>query len=529
MIANITQGGFLKPLLQYNQRKINKGEASLLAVGNVYKDNIRLAESMIAGCGYNSKRKDKFFHVSLNFTQNDINVLNDDILKNIAKEYLQGIGFEEDHPYIIYKHDDTLHPHIHIVTSKIHADGKCNNKSIDFRNSQEVTRNLEIKYNLTKVSSKKTAQKTIIIEKSAANTNLTDRLNYHIKFALTTYKVQSLKELQDYLNDNNLDFSILSGVNEIEGKNIPYTGVVFNDLTINFKQKQKGIKASSLYLKPTIGNLEKIFVKNKASHKFKKGQIKNILEYTLSRYHKITLEDLKSNLKGKDIIFNYRKDSNDKLVGVSFTDAINGYKYTGEKIGKNYTAQNLANMFGDKTQIKPEIITKAIYSKYKNHIVNSKDKISEIENLIKLGFNVQLNNNNLYISDYKNNSLKDFVLFRKNVDYVEDNIIQLIKNSQNLNFNDLSKIDELRFDYNRAKSDNDLPRMNSIEFKMNNLINEEEKEDKIEQPYLPNNDLDELFKDSIVTQETEDYQDNSISDADKKKSKDNPFRKLRRR
>ena len=44
-------------------------------------------------------------------------------LKEIANEYMQKIGFGEQ-PYLLYQHHDAGHPHIHIVTTNIKADGK---------------------------------------------------------------------------------------------------------------------------------------------------------------------------------------------------------------------------------------------------------------------------------------------------------------------------------------------------------------------------------------------------------------------
>ncbi|RKS93831.1 relaxase/mobilization nuclease-like protein [Flavobacterium limicola] len=526
MIANITQGSFLKQLLEYNQKKIDKGEASVLAVGNIFMDNVKIAESMISIYGNNSNRKDKFFHVSLNFTQNDINVIDDDLLRNIAKEYLLGVGFDEDHPYIVYKHEDTLHPHVHVVTSKIDVNGKCVSKANDYRQSQEITRGLEIKYNLTQISSTKNIAKTVIDEKIQINTNLKDKLNFHLKFALKTYRVQTYKEFQDYLNLNSLDISHISGINEIEGKPVTYEGIIFNDLNKDFKQQQKGIKASSLYLKPTVQNLEVFFKSNKEYHKLKKRIIQDVINKVFTNYDKITVEDFAENLNEKGFQFNYQKDSNNNLVGVSFTNIETGYKYSGENIGENYNAKNLTALFGINTKKKQKNSTVTLYKKYRNNILNPAKKVDEISNLIELGFNVLLDNNNLYISDYKNSSPKDFVLFRKNVDYLEPETIQLIKKSLDLNFNDLSKSDTLKFEYCRAIAINNFPRIEKLKFE---IVNLNTIKDSIPEKQIPN-EIKDLFTDVIVTQETEiTYNDDSISDVDKKNKKNNPFIRRKRR
>lgn len=528
MIANITQGSFLEPLLKYHNDKVNSQEAYIVDVGGVvFLHSLKNAESRIAGLGYNSKRKDKFFHVSLNFPPEDINVLSNDVLKNIAKDYIKGIGFDSDHPYILYKHQDTIHPHLHIVTSKIDVNGKCIAKADDYRQSQGLTRQLEKKYNLTKVSSQK--KQIEVPQKISHLCNLRDRLNFHLKFAFEQYRVKNYRELQVYLNENRLDITTISGTNMVGDKLVSYEGIIFNDMNADFKQNQKGIKASALYLKPTKKNLDTIFNKNKESYKVKKEHIKKVLDYTFSKYDKISLEDLKTILLKNNIVLNFKKDANDKLVGISFSDATDGFKFTGENLGKDYTAKNIAIFIGEKTITKPGELTKILFHKYKNNIVNPVDRIKEIENLIKLGFNVQFVNSNLYIMDYKNSMLKDFTLFRRNVENVTPETIQLIKKSYSLNFNDLSNLNKLYFKYNRAKVDNDLLKMESIKLKIDSLnkLNNGEK-DIFSKNYSQSNS-NELFKEVAETQQIDNiHNDDSISDVDKKKKND-PFKRRKRR
>jgi hypothetical protein len=53
---------------------------------------------MISIYGNNSNRK-IIFTFSFQISSNDINVIDDDLLRNIAKECCLGVGFDED-PYI---------------------------------------------------------------------------------------------------------------------------------------------------------------------------------------------------------------------------------------------------------------------------------------------------------------------------------------------------------------------------------------------------------------------------------------------
>ena len=44
-------------------------------------------------------------------------------MQEIAKDYMERIGFSCQ-PCLIYKHEDANHPHLHIVTTNIKADGE---------------------------------------------------------------------------------------------------------------------------------------------------------------------------------------------------------------------------------------------------------------------------------------------------------------------------------------------------------------------------------------------------------------------
>lgn len=388
MIANITQSSNLAPLLNYNKNKVLAQKAIELDYGgNLFKKEAKYAEYIIATYGNNivSNRKDKFLHVSLNFLPNDNAVLNDYMLKEIVKDYLAGIGFSADHPYIVYKHDDTVHPHVHIVTSKLDENGKCITKSNNYRQSQRVTRELEIKYNLTKVSSQKLEA---MVDKRLANApSLRNKLNFHIKYALDNLLVQNMAQFNLYLNDNGLDALLITAVNFIDDKHSVYDGLVYNNLTNDFLQSQKGIKASSLYLKPTMKNLEISFLRNKEIQQSQKGDIKKVLDYAFNKYEKMTLVDLERQLNVNNIQVNFKLDSNDQLVGVSFRKVKCTVKYSGENIGKKYTARNISAFIGDKTVLKSQVKLETSIPKedfkqttFKNSTINFKDNFPEPNN-----------------------------------------------------------------------------------------------------------------------------------------------------
>jgi len=505
MIANITKGAFLKPLIEYNENKIREGQGKLLSVKNTFGNNVQNtyinAKKIIREFGNNSKRKDKFFHVSINFSYSD-------------KEKI----FSEI-PYVVYEHQDTKHPHIHIVSSNINSQGKAIAHSNEWRLSQSITRDLEQKHGLTIVSSKK--QQVVKVEELNSFSSLREELNYHIKNAIYKYRVQNFAELQKYLNSYNLDVQHLSGLYELkDGGNEIYNGIVFLKNTTDFKQNQKGIKASSLYLKPTYERLEKAFTRNVSFHKARRKEIKGYIDFILSSYDKISLATLQSKLEFKGIKLNTKYDSKGLLVGVSFTDMKTGYTYTGEKIGKGYTAKNIRDFISDKNQLKPEVITTMNVDKFKDFLehLNSDQKI---QTLISLGFRVFVDNGAVYISDYKNNQSEGYVKFFESKS-ISLNVVSLYKSSKNIDFNNLTSINKLHFEYNRAKLSNDYERM----YKVISYLDNQTKGSSNLSSMNTQNYLDALYQDVYQYQNIEDNQYVPITDIDKNKKKKSQRRRI---
>lgn len=415
MIANISKNAAtVKGIFNYNQQKVIEGTATLLNIENVLKPAYggnssweKIAKATILSQALQSKRKNKFLHVSLNFPIEDSLKINNDILIDIAKDYMKEMGYPEEHPFAIYRHNDTQHPHIHIVSTRIDKNGNFINDSNEWKRSQEITRELEKKYNLTQVSSEKKELISYEFKMPKESAPLRERLNYHIQFALKQQRVTSLKQLQEYLNENNIDIAKLSGIN---ASYINYSGLIFHDINDDFKQNQRGIKASSLYFQPTEKNLEKQFKINTNILSKEKQFIKNTIDYLLKRYNYINIEDYKKMLSEKGIVVYSKFDSKNNLVGLSYSNE-KGRKFTAEQIGKNYTAKNMSNKIGQsETKLNPIIITQNNIKLFLPKIDKlARNNTQKLKLYMAIGMRVAIENNSIYVSDYKNNSNEGYI------------------------------------------------------------------------------------------------------------------------
>jgi hypothetical protein len=89
-------------------------------------------------------------HVSLSPSPHD-RVLSDAELADIGQQYLEGMGFG-DCPFVIVRHDDTDHPHIHMLASRITTSGDVVSDKQDFKRSEALIRQLETAFGLAAVT-----------------------------------------------------------------------------------------------------------------------------------------------------------------------------------------------------------------------------------------------------------------------------------------------------------------------------------------------------------------------------------------
>ncbi len=148
MIAHITSGSGFYGVTNYNQKKVNSGEAKILYSTGFLNNQPRTIATTLNSFN-NSRTKKPVFHVSLSYSEKDKPQLTDVKMLQIAKDYLKEMGYGKQ-PFILYRHDDTKHPHVHIVTTRVDIEkGKRLPAFNEGRKSKAITDKLEIKYGLT--------------------------------------------------------------------------------------------------------------------------------------------------------------------------------------------------------------------------------------------------------------------------------------------------------------------------------------------------------------------------------------------
>ncbi|MBQ0907726.1 relaxase/mobilization nuclease domain-containing protein [Flavobacterium sp. F-328] len=231
MIAKQIIGKDFYGVLQYNQKKVDKGEAivldSNLSAHSVVKQTKEF--NVIRQLKPNLSRA--VYHVSLNLPYSDSEKLTNEDFASLNRDFLEGMGFD-DNQYVIFLHRDTDLLHTHVVANRVKYDGNVVSDSQNYKRSEALVRKLELKYNLTKlilneesnVLSKGEIEKCLRIGDVPARLELQniifETLNANINLELFIKKLKE-RGVDTKLNQSTTGY--ISGISFLY-KEIPYKG-----------------------------------------------------------------------------------------------------------------------------------------------------------------------------------------------------------------------------------------------------------------------------------------------------------------
>lgn len=340
MVAKITIPKSIAAALNYNEKKVQTGFAVCLYAANYLKD----AKDMnfyqkLAGFerlnSLNERATTKTLHVSLNFDPSEN--LHENKLLNIAADYMHKIGFGEQ-PYLVYKHDDAGHPHIHIVSTTIKADGsRINTHNIGRNQSEKARKEIEVAYGLVKAERqqqlKSPSIKPVEVEKIIYGRTETKRsIANVVGVVFNRYKFCSLPEFNAALKQ----FNVVADRGKEEGRIYKNRGLIYRVLDANGNKTGVPIKASSIGCKPTLDNLEKKFAANEATKESRKPLVIAKLNECLST-SPATVHVLIELLKQKNIYTLLRQNADGRLYGITFVDNYHKCIFNGSDLGKRYS------------------------------------------------------------------------------------------------------------------------------------------------------------------------------------------------
>jgi hypothetical protein len=352
MVAKIKSGKSLIGALNYNENKVKKAKAELIGAMGYPKDaaDLRFYDKLLRLTDLaerNGRTKTNTVHISLNFANGEN--LPDEKLQSIVNDYMQGIGFGNQ-PYLVYRHLDAGHPHVHIVTTNIKIDGyRISLHYLGQNESEKIRKAIEIKYGLVKAEEQTKQKPDLKADVAAAEYGEAETkraITNILGYTLRAYKFTSIPELNVVLQQ----FNIQADRGSKDSRMFAREGLVY--WTLDHKGDKVGvpIKASAIYGKPTLKTLEEKFRLNQQLRKPFKADLIKIIDQALTIPQ--TKNSFQKDLQAKGIQAILRQNEEGRIYGVTFIDQKNKAVFNGSDLGKAYSANLLSAKFLPEPQAK---------------------------------------------------------------------------------------------------------------------------------------------------------------------------------
>jgi len=338
MVAKITTPSSIKRALNYNEKKVQKGTASCLHAGNFLKpakgmntdEKLQRFEHLIA---LNRRAKTNTLHISLNFHPTE--KLTTQTLIRIGTSYMQKIGFGEQ-PYLVYEHRDAGHPHLHIVTTTIQADGRrIDTYNIGKERSERARVEIEKSFGLFEAGGHKIVRDLPAITQKLVygKKDTKAAIEEILHCVVLHYCYTSLPELNAVLRQYNVladDGSQNSRVN----KN---GGIYYKVLDEKGKPVSVPVKGSAIGPDATLKHLQKRFEENRERRKPLAQKLKTTVAWTL-RQAPMDLSHFVTRLKEEKVLTMLRQNEKGYVYGITFIDLRTKSVFNGSDLGKGFSA-----------------------------------------------------------------------------------------------------------------------------------------------------------------------------------------------
>ena len=191
MIAQISIGEGFGGLVNYANDIIKKDTVIIASYGVNLSSNATITASFKAQAKARPTIQKFVGHISLSFSPDDQEKLDDEKIAEIAKEYMRRMGIVNAQ-YVIFRHFDQPHPHIHIVYNRVDNDGNGIKGDTSYTKSAAITKALTREYGLTFGKGKDKVRRERLKGKDAVKYRLYDSITDVIKESVTWDELRKL-------------------------------------------------------------------------------------------------------------------------------------------------------------------------------------------------------------------------------------------------------------------------------------------------------------------------------------------------
>ncbi len=341
MIARILYRENVHGVLNY---VLGKSKSTVLGFQNTYSDTDTDKEffgSVLYHLGNRHGSEKRYVHTTINLPRGER--LNDRDFFELSKDYMQHMGYGGQ-PYVVIRHHDTKHEHVHIVSTTIKEDGSMIDLSNDFRRNVATQKYLEKRYGLFPSPETKERKELPIYRNPEFRKEDINGVRFYIQDILNNtlqkYKVKSFGELAELVKPHHIQ---VRTVKNNKGR----VGVTYG-ISINNGYRSRFIDGYTVHSKLSGPKLQKAFEKNLDSKLL--PMVKKRLEkqlWTTYRLFKTIdpghLPDILKSYQKLDCKIEYGKEG--KAIDFRIYDK-SGYVLKGNEIAKDIGIHQNPELFG---------------------------------------------------------------------------------------------------------------------------------------------------------------------------------------
>ncbi|RPD39308.1 relaxase/mobilization nuclease domain-containing protein [Chitinophaga barathri] len=370
MVAVINTGYSIRSTFLYNENKLDafiigeKGEkipaATLLDAANYPMELKAMGQGhrlkvLLRMAERNPEVERNSVHISLNFAPDEHlfrqhsspeeQAVADEKIRAIAAEYMEAIGFGQQ-PYLLYRHHDATHPHLHIVTVKVGANGRrIDTQNIGKTLSETARKAIEARYGLVRAEDHKRSVfqlKPVDAAKVIYGKTETRRAIYNVlQSILYRYKYTSIAELNAVLNL----YNVQADTGSADSRILAHQGLQYRILDAAGQPVGIPIKASLFHFKPTLKNIRKRFNPNREERIPHAERLKYLIALSIKKTPGAYFRDFKKLLKRSGVDLTARINESGRLYGITYVDHKTRCVFNGSDLGKEYSANAIAERF----------------------------------------------------------------------------------------------------------------------------------------------------------------------------------------
>ena len=341
MFARVNYNRSIRRTLGYNESKLRLGKAECLLAENFLKDPERLSrEDKLNRFErlhvLNEKTKANTLHISLSFHPSD--KLDNYQMKRITAAYMKNLSLDHQ-PYLAYRHKDTGHPHLHIVSTLIQHDGsRVKLDNILRYESLRITKQMEEGFSLTRFyrpdslpeQSKELAPRKLIYGQPGRK----EAVEHVLDHVVDRYRYRNINEMNAVLGLYNVKAKIVWEDQSMSKAR----GLMYHTLDEKGHLIGLSFKSSSFRSQPTLKKLEQKFALNQSLQGEASENVKNAIDWAfLTR--PIDWEDLQKQLFKEKIYAIPEKEKTGEWRKIYYVDVSTRCVFEGETLGKRYTSQ----------------------------------------------------------------------------------------------------------------------------------------------------------------------------------------------